>query len=144
MTLEKITDIEKVREGDTAYFRHLTCGIEVIQNDREDDEKSLYVETPKDFPFGLGDNLWALNSAFLYAEREVPDKKLPVVMRGHPQAFFTQSGKVVYYDGELISPWRIWNDEQASNECSGAIALKGYLPASEFPLLNAVPGEVAE
>ena len=144
MTLKTITDIDEVRAGDVAYFRHLTCGLKVIENDREDDEKNLYVRTPKDFPFGPGNNWWPWNSAFLYAEREIPDKKLPAVTRWHPQAFFTQSGETIYYDGDLISPWNIWNAEQDVAEFYNDEELKNHLSASEFPLLNAVPGEVAE
>ena len=143
MTLEKITDIQDVLAGDTAYFRHLTCGLEVIENDRQDGKRSLYVRAPKDFPFWQGNNCWACNSAFLYAEREVPDKKLPVVMRGHPQAFFTQSGRIVYYDGETISPWNVWHAGQTEPGFYNDEELKNHLSASEFPLLNAVPGEVA-
>lgn len=147
MALKTITDIAEVRAGDTAYFRHLACGIEVIENDRQDDEKSLYVRTPKDFPFGPGNNWWwARNSAFLYAEREVPDKKLPRVAHCHPKAFFTQSGRIVYYDGlnDAIFPWNIWDPLKHRTECFDGEDLLDHLPASEFPLLKAIPGEVAE
>lgn len=146
MALKTITDIGEVRAGDVAYFRHLTCGIEVIENDRQDDEKSLYVIIPKDFLFGLGNNWWARNSAFLYAEREVPDKKLPVVTEGEAAAFFTQSGRIVYYDGlnDATFPWNIWDPLKHRTECFDGEDLLDHLPASEFPLLKAIPGEVAE
>ena len=146
MTLKTITDIADVRPGDVAYFHHLCGGYEVLSVDLISHISArLLVTIPPDFPIhGVKANAWLWDDGFDHATREIPDKKLPTVTSGHPQAFFTQSGKVVYYDGEFISPWRVWNDEQDSNECCGAGALKNHLPASEFPLLNAVPGEVAE